>query len=218
VSTVFRLDSSIRAEGSVTRAVASTFESALVEDLGTANVVRRDIGLDPLDSRAWALSAFAGFVPEEQWTPERRAAVALAHELADELEAADAYVFAVPFYNFGVSQHVKTWVDLLMTDPRFSTGAQTIVGRPAFLVLARGGGYGPGTPREGWDHATAWLLRIFSDIWGLDVQVIETELTLAEVTPAMSHLRELAAVKVEEAHSAAHKHGKSLAVVLTGAS
>ncbi len=26
------------------------------------------------------------------------------------------------------------------------------------LVLgARGGGYGPGTPRHGWDHAEPWL-------------------------------------------------------------
>jgi FMN-dependent NADH-azoreductase len=217
MSTVFRLDSSIRGEGSVTRAVASTLEAALVEDLHGAAVIRREIGLTPLDSAAWGRSAFAGFVPEDQRSAEQAAAVKLAATLADELVAADAYIFAVPFYNFGVSQHVKTWVDLLITDPRFAPGTRTLADRPAFLVIARGGGYGPGSPREGWDHATAWLTRIFADLWGLDVQIIESELTLADVTPAMADLRELAAKNLEEAHNEAHKHGKRLAVVLSAA-
>jgi len=219
MSTVFRLDASIRNEGSVSRAVASTLEAALTEDLGGATVIRREIGLTPLDSKAWALSAFSRYVPVEQRSPEQAEAIALATTLADELVAADAHVFAVPLYNWGVSQHMKTWVDLVLTDPRLASGAPSaIVGRPAFLVTVRGGGYGPGTPREGWDHSTAWLRRILVDVWGLDLQIIEAELTLAEVTPAMADLRELAAVQLEEAHSAAHKHGKGLAVVLGAAS
>jgi FMN-dependent NADH-azoreductase len=109
---------------------------------------------------------------------------------------------------------VKTWVDLLITDPRFAPGAKTIAGRPAFVVIARGGGYGPGTPREGWDHASGWLNRVFGDVWGLDVQVIESELTLAEVTPAMEALRGMAADNLRNAHSAALEHGKHLALRL----
>src|SRR6187549_174170 len=187
MSTVFRLDASIRSEGSVSRAVASTLETALTEDLGGAAVIHREIGLTPLDSKAWALSAFSRYVPVEQRSPEQAEAIALATTLADELVAADAHVFAVPLYNWGVSQHMKTWVDLVLTDPRLASGAPSaIVGRPAFLVTVRGGGYGPGTPREGWDHSTAWLRRILVDVWGLDLQIIEAELTLAEVTPAMA--------------------------------
>ena len=48
----------------------------------------------------------------------------------------------------------------------------------------RGGGYGAGTPREGWDHATPYLLRILGDVWGADVTLVEAELTLADVVPA----------------------------------
>ena len=33
-------------------------------------------------------------------------------------------------------------------------------GKPALVLTTRGGGYGPGTPREGWDHNTAYLRRI----------------------------------------------------------
>ena len=58
----------------------------------------------------------------------------------------------------------------------------------------RGGGYGAGTPREGWDHATPYLLRILGDVWGADVTLVEAELTLADVVPALAELRDAAAV------------------------
>jgi FMN-dependent NADH-azoreductase len=210
----FRLDSSIREEGSVTRGIASTLESALVEELDEVTVVRREIGLTPLDSAAWGASVSGLPLPAEERSVEQRAASALAAELGDELIDADALVLTVPLYNFGISQHVKIWVDLLLTDPRFAPGQQPLAGHPAFLVVARGGGYGVGTPREGWDHATGWLNRIFGDVMGLDVQIIESELTLADTTPHMSELRELAATNLREAHHAAHAHGKRLAVEL----
>jgi FMN-dependent NADH-azoreductase len=46
---------------------------------------------------------FAGRAPEESRTDEQQAALALAATLTDELVAADALLFAVPLYNFGVS-------------------------------------------------------------------------------------------------------------------
>ncbi len=120
-------------------------------------------------------------------------------------------------YNFGVSQHFKTWLDLVITDPRLATGSTTLAGRPAFLVTARGGGYGAGTPREGWDHATSWMRRILEDVWGLDLDVIETELTLAEVTPQMAELRDLAREQLAESHESARHTGRSVTLKLRSA-
>lgn len=218
MSTIFRLDSSIRTEGSVSRAVADTLEASIVESEGSdTTVVRRDVGLSPLPSDVWATSAFAGFTPEEERTDEQRAAQAVAAELADEVVAADVVVIATSLYNFGVSQHLKTWIDTVITDPRFAPGTQTVAGKPAFLVLARGGGYGEGTPREGWDHATAYLRRILEDVWGLDLDVIETELTLAEVTPQMAELRDLARQQLAESHEVARTSGRSVTVRLRSA-
>ena len=214
MSTLFRLDASIRREGSVTRAVADTIEAAMAESLSPTRVVRRDVALDPIPGAVWAASAFAGFTPDDARTPEQRLAVGRAAELADELTDADALIFAVPMYNFGVSQHFKTWFDVVATDPRFAPGASTLAGRPAVLVTARGGGYGPGTPREGWDHATAWMRRVLGELWGLDLEVIETELTLAEVTPAMAGLRELARKQLVGSHQAARRVGRSVSVRL----
>jgi FMN-dependent NADH-azoreductase len=215
MSTLFRLDSSIRVDGSTSRAVADTLEAAVLEAAdGETTVVRRDVGLQPIDSSAWALSAFAGFVPEETWTPEQRAARALAAELADEVVDADAILVAAPLYNFGVSPHLKLWIDTLITDPRFAPGTETVKGKPAFLVVAKGGGYGAGTPREGWDHSTGYLRRILEDVWGLDLDVIETELTLAEVTPQMAELRDLAREQLAESHEAARTAGRSVTLKL----
>jgi FMN-dependent NADH-azoreductase len=211
---IFRLDASIRHDGSVTRAVADTLESTIVEDLGSTDVVRRDLVASPLDGSIWGAAAFAGYTPEESRSAEQRAAIVVATELADELATADALIFAVPLYNFGVSQHFKTWYDIVSTDPRFAPGTSTLAGKPAFLVTARGGGYGPGTPREGWDHATGWMRRVLEDVWGLDLDVIETELTLAEVTPQMADLRELAHSLLADSHETARKGGRSLTVRL----
>jgi FMN-dependent NADH-azoreductase len=218
MSTIFRLDSSIRTEGSVSRGVADTLENAIIEAEGNDTVVnRRDIAADPLPGDAWATAAMAGFVPETEWTAEQRSAKALAARLADEVESADVLIIGAPLYNFGVSQHLKTWFDLLITDPRFAPGTETVKGKPAFLVIARGGGYGEGTPRAGWDHATGWLRRILEDVWGLDLDVIETELTLAEVNPQMAELRDLAREQLAESHEVARAGGRSVTLKLRNA-
>ena len=218
MSTVFRLDASIKPEDSVTRAIADSLEGAIVAELDDVNVVTREIGLTPLPSDAWATAVLSGYTPVESRTVEQTAAVALATELANELASADVAIIGAPFYNWGVTQHTKTWFDLVLTDPRFSSGAETPAGagKQAFIVIARGGGYSEGTPRFGWDHATAWLERILKDVWGYDVTIIEAELTLAEVTPAMAGLVDLAHQKLADAHAAAESHGKAVAVKLAG--
>jgi FMN-dependent NADH-azoreductase len=154
---LFRLDASIRVEGSHSRAMADIVEQEWRSaDPGQA-VVRRHVGVDPIPATAWATAVFASYTPEEARTDEQRAALALAATLTDELVAADALLFAVPLYNFGVSQHFKTWADMVISDPRMAPGAQPLLaGKPAVLVTVRGGNYRPGTPREGWDHATGW--------------------------------------------------------------
>lgn len=214
MSTIFRLDASIRLEGSVTRAVADTLESAIADELSDSTVVRRDIAFNPVDPSVWGTAAFAGYTPEDQRTAEQSAAMATATALADEIAAADVLIFAVPMYNFGVSQHFKTWVDTVATDPRFAPGTETVKGRPAFLVTARGGGYGEGTPRAGWDHATGWMRRYLEDVWGLDLDVIETELTLAEVSPQMAELRDLARAQLAESHETARTNARSVTLKL----
>jgi FMN-dependent NADH-azoreductase len=140
------------------------------------------------------------------------AAARLAGTLLDELLAADAYLFAVPIYNWGVPQNLKHWLDLVFTDPRVRRpDGELLAGRPAIVVEARGGGYTPGTPREGWDHVTPYLQHVLGDLWGLDLSFARAELTLADVNPAMAHLRDLAAEQLARAESTAAAHGAQVA-------
>ncbi len=215
--TLFRLDSSIRVEGSVSREVADTIEAAWAQHHPRDRVVRRDIGLAPLPSDAWAAAVTGSRTPAEQRTPEQRKAVALAATLADELLDAQAIVIAAPLYNFGVPAHLKAWLDLVITDPRFSPAGRPLAGRSVILVLVRGGGYGAGTPREGWDHSTPYLLRILRDVWGADVTLVEAELTLADVNPAMAELRAAAAVSRAQAHERAAEVGHAHAALVAAA-
>ena len=209
---LFRLDASNRVEGSHSREIADIVEQEWRTAHPNAAVTTRHIGIDPIPATAWATAVTAPYTPAENQTPEQRQAVALATEAVDQLVDADALLFAVPLYNFGVSQHFKTWVDLVVTDPRMAPGSTPATkGKPAVLVTVRGGGYGPGTPREGWDHATAWMRRILADVWEMDLKVVESELTLAEVTPQMESLRGLAAEVRVAAERSAREHGRDLA-------
>lgn len=209
---LFRLDASIQREGSNSRAIADIVESSWREGRPDVAVVRRSIGLDPVPSTSWALAVAANRTEPAARSAEQLDAVALAASLVDELLDAEALLFAVPLYNFGVSQHFKTWVDLVITDPRMAaSGARPLAARPAVLVVVRGGAYGPGTPREGWDHSTGWIRRILEDVWGLDLHVVETEFTLVGVNPALDQFADLAAKMRRDAERLAAEHGRHLA-------
>jgi FMN-dependent NADH-azoreductase len=210
MSTLLRVDASIRTDGSVSRAVADSLETEW-RDRHPGAVVRRDLGREPLPATAWAAAVAAGATPDGERDPQQREAAALAATLADELLAADAIVVASPLYNFGVPQHLKAWLDLVLTDPRFRPGSVPLAGRPLALVIARGGGYGPGTPRAGWDHATPYLQQILGPVFGADVTLIEAELTLAAVTPAMAGLLDEAERVRARAHTLAAETGRALA-------
>jgi FMN-dependent NADH-azoreductase len=213
--TLFRLDSSIQGDRSVSRAVADAVERSWRDHHPEPKVVRRDLAATPVPADAWPLAVSAMFVAEPERSPQQRAAVTLASSLADELLAADAALIAAPLYNFGVSQHLKAWIDLVLTDPRFAPGSAALAGRPVTVVVSRGGGYGPGTPREGWDHDTPYVQQIVGDVLGADVTVVVAELTLAELKPEMAHLRELAAASraqaMEEAAATGRAHAERVA-------
>jgi FMN-dependent NADH-azoreductase len=209
---LFRLDASIRVEGSHSREIADIVEREWQSHQPTTEIVRRHVGADPIPATAWADAVLGSWTPEESRSPGQKAAAALAAEAVDQLVAADALLFAVPLYNFGVSQHFKAWVDLVISDPRMGAGVEPVIaGKPAVLVVVRGGSYADGTPREGWDHATAWMVRILRDVWQLDLKVVESEFTLVGVNPALDEFKDLAASLRAQAEKTAVEHGRALA-------
>ena len=209
---VLRVDSSIQGTRSSSSALADLVMEAAEARLPELPVVRRHLGRQPLPADAWPTAVGAAFVAEDQRMPEQREASSLAQSIAAELRDAEAAVLALPLYNWGVSQHVKTWIDLAILGG--GPGARLLEDKPVVLLVTRGGGYGPGTPKEGWDHATPYLRRILADVWGADLTVVERELTLVGVNPAMDGLKDLAARAKTIAEDEARAAGRALAARL----
>lgn len=211
---LYRLDSSIRVEGSHSRAIADLVEQEWRNAHPEEPIIRRHIGVHPIPATAWAAAVFpGGFRTEDQ-----EAARALAAKLTDELVSTDALLFVVPLYNFGVSQHFKAWVDMVIADPRMAADAEPVLaGKPAVLVTVRGGSYQPGTPRYGWDHATGWMRRILADVWQLDLKMVEAEFTLVGVNPALDQFKDLARRLRAEAEEKAIRTGREIGAAVVSA-
>jgi FMN-dependent NADH-azoreductase len=209
--TLYRLDASIRVEGSHSRALADIVEEEWNAGRPDDTVVNRHVGVDPVPATAWPLAVQSLMAPaDEERTLEQLDAVALAAHEVDLLLSADAALFAVPLYNFGVSQHFKAWVDLVITDPRMAGEAPATAGTPAVLAVVRGGFYGAGSPREGWDYATGWMQRILSEVWKFDLEVVEEEFTLVGVNPALDEFKDMAVELRAKAAQNARERGRSL--------
>jgi FMN-dependent NADH-azoreductase len=117
--------------------------------------------------------------------------------------AADTVLLGLPLYNFGPPSTVKAWLDHLIVRGLamdVATGDGLLGGREMIVLQARGGGYGEGTPREGWDHAQPWLPHGLA-LTGLEPRFITAELTLADVEPALADLRDLAAASLRAAEA-----------------
>ncbi len=206
--TLLRVDASIQGPRSQSSALADLVVGEYAAARPGEPVVTRHLGQHPLPSDAWALALGASGTPEDERTPAQADALRLAHTVAAELREADHAVLALPLYNFGVSQHVKTWFDLALAP---DANERLLDGTPTVLVTTRGGAYGPGTPREGWDHNTDYLRRILVDKWGADLEVVEREFTLVGVNPALDAFTEEAELLRKKAEEAAVDAGRLLA-------
>jgi FMN-dependent NADH-azoreductase len=181
---LLHVDSSIRTEGSRSRCLTAHYVARWQDKFPDGTTTYRDLAADPvphLDAAAYGTHG----VPAEDRSSEQVAARALAEELAGELLAADTVLIGLPLYNFGPPSTFKSWFDRIVV-PDLTMGQ---LGDKEFVIVtARGGGYRPGTPREGWDHREPWLRHALSTLGVADAVFVDTELTLARESPAMAPL------------------------------
>ena len=183
---LLHIDSSVQGDRSVSRRLTARAAKRWRATHPGGTVTYRDLAADPIPH----------FDPVTG--PAR------SPELIDDSKRADTVLLGLPLYNFGAPSTVHSWVDHIVAQG-LSIDADTgqgLLGDTEFVVLAsRGGGYGPGTPREGWDHAEAWLPHAVS-LTGLKPRFITAELTMADVNPAMAELKPLAAESLSRAQAA----------------
>jgi FMN-dependent NADH-azoreductase len=197
---LLHIDSSVQGDRSVSRRLSARAAERWRAAHPGGETVYRDLAVNPIPHLD-AQTGTARLVPADLRTPAQEDSVALSAALVDEIKKADTVLLGLPLYNFGAPSTVHSWVDHIVA-PGLSIDTETgegLLGGTDFIVLAsRGGGYGPGTPREGWDHAEAWLPHAVS-LTGLQPRFITAELTMADVNPAMAELKSLAAESLSRA-------------------
>ncbi|MFJ9590810.1 FMN-dependent NADH-azoreductase [Streptomyces acidicola] len=217
MATLLHIDSSVLpGSESASRAVAETFLRAWQEQHPDGTVIHRDLTVTPV-SHISAAAQHAGYVDPDQHTAEQAEAFAERKALIEELEQADAVLIGAPMYNLSVPSTLKAWIDNVVLIGRTAMGAATLKGKPVTVIASRGGSYGPGTPRDGYDYVQNFLEGVFDMMLGMEIDFIVPELTGAPVDPAMSQLVPLFEASRTRAHEEATVKAKQLAARLTDA-
>jgi FMN-dependent NADH-azoreductase len=199
---LLHIDSSVRQDGSATRYITGLFADLWRKANPDGGYVYLDFAKSPVPHMDEATAA-AGFVPEESRSDAQRVGRAVSDALIAGLVQADVIVLGVPMYNFTIPSTLKAWLDRV-TVPEFilPPGATEgpLLGKRAVVAVARGGAYGPGTPRESFDHQIPYLRSALGQI-GLDrdLTFLTCEMTHAYTIPAFAQFKPLAVSSRDEA-------------------
>ncbi|MDV9177249.1 NAD(P)H-dependent oxidoreductase [Streptomyces sp. W16] len=212
MATLLHIDSSVFPAGaSASRAVADAFRTSWEEQHPEGTVIHRDLAANPVP-HITADAHTAGFADPATHTPEQAAAFAERVQLIEELEQADAVLIGAPMYNFAIPSTLKAWLDnVILMGRTAGTEDSKIKGTPVTVIASRGGAYGPGTPREGFEYVQTYLRAVFVDALGTELEFIVPELTMAPQNPAMSDLVPLYEASRERALDDAATKAKELA-------
>lgn len=140
---ILRIDTSLFSEQGASSRLNQALIDKLTERHGSAEIVHRDLGRDPLPHFTAEVITALGLDPTAR-TPQQTALVQLADTLIAELQAADVVVVAAPMYNFGIPSTLKAWIDYVaragVTFRYTSQGPEGLVtGKTLYVVTTRGG-------------------------------------------------------------------------------
>jgi len=193
MSQLLHIDFSLRHEESVSRQLTARYANRWKAAHPDGTVVYRDYGTEPVPHLSPA-GAEVKFVPPADHTPAQAAAYAIGTGLNADVAAADTVVLGVPLYNYGPPSAIKAWIDNLVIGgvSHNPETQESLLGDTELIVLAvKGGAYGEGTPRAGWDHFEPWFSHVTSTI-GLTPRYIRSEMTLAHTVPALFEFQDIA--------------------------
>ena len=215
MATLLHIDSSLYGETSVSRALTATFRREWEAQDPTGTVIYRDLSANPLPHID--LVAHSSAMPSEAGhTPEQIAALALRSELADEIERADVILIGSPMHNFTIPSALKAWIDQVILAGRTMGPTPSAAGTRTVVMSARGGGYGPGAPRESCEFVVRYLDKVLSEMLALDVEFVVAEFTLARNVPALAGMIDRADASLAQAHEDAAQRAKALVTQFVG--
>ena len=81
--------------------------------------------------------------------------------------------------------------------------ANGLAGKKVTAIIAQGGSYKTGSPREGWDYGSGYLELVFTALGSTDVTVVVSEFGLAGVAPGMEDFVDAKSSSIAAAKTAA---------------
>lgn len=206
MSYLLHIDSSSLGEASTSHQVARSFLEGW-----RGPVTHRDLAATPVPHLTAAGITARETEPADR-TDAQVAAAALQDELIEEFLGATAYLFTVPMYNLSMPSVFKAWLDQVLVSGR-TFRPSPAAGRPAVLISARGGSYGPGAPNHGFDYVVPTTEAVLGrdELLGLDVATVVPELTLAPHTPALADLVPKHEASLADAHDRARRLASTMA-------
>ncbi|HEX7953271.1 MAG TPA: NAD(P)H-dependent oxidoreductase, partial [Burkholderiales bacterium] len=142
---VLQLDSSILGDASASRQLTRQVVESLREREPDAQIIRRDLGREPVAHLTPDLLSIRGTAAELLSDLQSREA-RLDAELIAELQSADVLVIGAPLYNFTVATGLKAWIDrIAVAGKTFRYGEKgpegLLKGKKAVIVATSGGSY-----------------------------------------------------------------------------
>ncbi|MGI5488523.1 FMN-dependent NADH-azoreductase [Microtetraspora malaysiensis] len=192
---LLHLDASAR-RASFSRKLSGVYAETWRAAHPQARYVYRDLATQPVPHIGEAWTELCDYILEHEITdisryreavrtPAQRQAWAVVEPLLEEVVAAEVILIGTPMYNYSIPSSLKAWLDQI-TFPKMS-----LDGRSFVVASARGGSYGPGTPREPYDHQERYLRDFFKGHFRVeDVTFIHAELVNTRLDPALAHLRD----------------------------
>ena len=207
---LLHLDASPRPT-SVSRLVSAAFADAWRTAAPGGGYTHRDLAADPVPHIGLAWTEICDNLMADEITdldrlhegartPEQREAWAVLAPLLAELVAAEVVLIGTPMYNYSVPSGLKAWIDQV-TFPRMDLGHRRFV-----VVAARGGSYGPGSPKASREHQTTYLSDLVQGHFGVPAPTVVTaDLANSRVDPRLAGARQEHEASVEAALAAARR-------------
>lgn len=180
---ILKINASPRKYDSVSRQLVDRLVARI--SLPTTTVIDRDLTTPlPQITELW-LHAY--WTAQQDRTADQTAALALSDELVAEVHGAQALVFGVPIYNFGVPASLKAWVDLVARDKETfvyhgNDPSGLLRNKSAFVVMTSGG-----IPIDDpHDHATPFLRTFLQFIGITDITVIDAGMLAVDEPAAIA--------------------------------
>lgn len=186
MTTILRLDTSIKGPFSVSRKMTDKIVGHLSAHHPAATVVHRDASVDiaAIDG-TWVGAAYT---PADARSADQKAALALSDTLIAELKSADVIVMAAPVYNFGITGPLKNWIDQVVrvneTFAYTETGPKGLVTHSPRVIVAYAAG---GVPMgSGYDLATPYIRQVLGFMGVTNIEFVSAEGTSVDEAAAIA--------------------------------